>query len=97
MLQLNTHGHSHFHFGAGGFVGYRLASWTKLKYYEEGTTYKDKDHGSYNLTDWQYGLQGVIGFKSLTFFAKYNLNDLFRSGQGPQAQTLSFGLRILGN
>ncbi|MGI4822361.1 MAG: porin family protein [Janthinobacterium lividum] len=97
MLQLNTHGHSHFHLGAGGFVGYRLASWTKLKYYEEGTTYKDKDHGSYNLTDWQYGLQGVIGFKSLTFFAKYNLNDLFRSGQGPQAQTLSFGLRILGN
>ncbi len=97
MLQLNTHGSSRFHFGAGGFVGYRLASWTKLKYYEEGTTYKDKDHGSYNLTDWQYGLQGVIGFRSLTFFAKYNLNDLFRSGQGPQAQTLSFGLRILGN
>jgi hypothetical protein len=95
MLQLNTHGHSHFHLGAGGFVGYRLASWTKLKYFEEGTTYKDKDSGSYNLNDWQYGLQGIIGFKSLTFFAKYNLNPLFRDGQGLQAQTLSFGLRLL--
>ena len=95
MLQLNTHGHSHFRLGAGGFVGYRLASWTKLKYFEEGTTYKDKDYGSYNLNDWQYGLQGVVGFKALTFFAKYNLNPLFRDGQGLQAQTLSFGLRLL--
>ncbi|AMR26202.1 hypothetical protein A0257_03245 [Hymenobacter psoromatis] len=95
MLQLNTHGNSHFHLGAGGFVGYRLASWTKLKYYEEGTSYKDKDYGSYNLNDWQCGLQGIIGFKSLTFFAKYNLNPLFRDGQGIQAQTLSFGLRLL--
>ncbi len=95
MLQLNTHGHSHFHLGAGGFAGYRLASWTKLKYFEENTTYKDKDYGSYNLNDWQYGLQGIIGVKSLTFFAKYNLNPLFRDGQGLQAQTLSFGLRLL--
>jgi len=97
MLQLNTHGHSRFRLGAGGFVGYRLASWTKLKYFEDGNTYKDKDHGSYNLNDWQYGLQGVIGFQHLTLFAKYNLNNLFRDDQGPQAQTLSFGLRFLTN
>jgi hypothetical protein len=99
MLQLalrDQHHHRTLTLGAGGFVGYRLASWTKLKYFEEGNTYKDKDYGSYNLTDWQYGLQGVIGYRSLTFFAKYNLNNLFRDGQGPQAQTLSFGLRLLG-
>jgi hypothetical protein len=83
-----------FTVGAGGFVGYRLGSWTKLKYFEEGNTYKDKNHGSYNLNDWQYGLQGVVGYHGLTFFAKYNLNELFREGQGPQAQTLSFGVRI---
>ncbi len=105
MFQLNFHqkdahtGRSHagFRVGAGGFVGYRLGSWTKLKYFEEGNTHKDKDYGSYNLTDWQYGLQGVIGYHSLTFFAKYNLNELFRDGQGPQAQTLSFGVRFFGN
>jgi hypothetical protein len=99
LSEKNAHtGHSRagFTIGAGGFVGYRLASWTKLKYYEEGTTYKDKNSGSYNLNDWQYGLQGVIGYRSLTFFAKYNLNELFREGQGPKAQTLSFGLRFGG-
>ncbi|RZK32371.1 MAG: PorT family protein, partial [Hymenobacter sp.] len=105
MLQLklrqkdahNGRSHNGFTIGAGGFVGYRLGSWTKLKYFEDGNTYKDKNYGSYNLTDWQYGLQGVIGYRSLTFFAKYNLNELFRDGQGPKAQTLSFGIRFFGN
>ena len=99
MLQLglrDRHYHHTFTLGAGGFVGYRLGSWTKLKYFEEGTTYKDKDYGSYNLTNWQYGLQGTLGYGSLTFFAKYNLNKLFRDGQGPEAQTLTFGVRLLG-
>ena len=100
MLQLrlqDAHHHNTFHLGAGGFVGYRLASWTKLKYFEEGNTYKDKNYGSYNLTDWQYGLQAHIGYGDVNFFVKYNLNELFRDGRGPQAQTLSFGLRLLGN
>jgi hypothetical protein len=100
MLQLRLRDEHHrntFTLGAGGFVGYRLASWTKLKYFEEGSTYKDKDYGSYNLKDWQYGLQATVGYGSLNLFVKYNLNELFRDGQGPQAQTLSFGLRLLGN
>jgi len=100
MLQLRLHDEHHrttFRLGAGGFVGYRLASWTKLKYFEEGSTYKDKDYGSYNLNDWQYGLQAQIGYGDVNFFVKYNLNELFRDGRGPQAQTLSFGLRLLGN
>ena len=89
--------HQGFVIGAGGFVGYRLGSWTKLKYFEDGSTYKDKNYGSYGLNDWQYGLQGVIGYRSLTFFAKYSLNDLFRENQGPKAQTLSFGIRFFDN
>jgi hypothetical protein len=99
MLQLNFRDeryHRTFTLGAGGFVGYRLGSWTKLKYFENGNTYKDKDHGSYNLQDWQYGLQGTIGYGDVTLFAKYNLNKLFRDGQGPQAQTLAFGIRFIG-
>ena len=99
MLSLklrNQHHQRTLTLGAGGFVGYRLGSWTKLKYFENGDTYKDKDHGSYNLQDWQYGLQGTIGYGHLTLFAKYNLNQLFRDNQGPQAQTLAFGIRLLG-
>ncbi len=101
MLQLKLHDAHYrprFSVAAGGFVGYRLGSWTKLKYTYEGVTYKDKDHGSYNLEDLQYGLQGTIGFGDLNFFAKYNLNQLFRDGgRGPDTQVLSFGVRIFGN
>ncbi len=86
-----------FTIGAGGFASYRLGSWTKLKYFEEGNTYKDKNYGSYGLNDWQYGLQGVIGYHSHALFVKYNLNELFREGQGPKAQTISFGIRFFGN
>ncbi|TPG66140.1 porin family protein [Hymenobacter nivis] len=100
MLRLKLHDahyRSTFSIAAGGFVGYRLASWTKLKYTTDGTTYKDKDHGSYNLEDFQYGLQAVVGYGQLHLFAKYNLNPLFKAGQGPDTQVVSFGLRLFGN
>ena len=97
-LQLrDSHYKSTFSLGAGGFVGYRLKTWTKLKYLADGTTYKDKDYASYNMEDFLYGLQGTIGFRSATFFAKYNLNQLFKTNAGPDTQVLSFGVRILGD
>ncbi|RFP66701.1 PorT family protein [Hymenobacter lapidiphilus] len=88
-------GRSSFRAGAGGFVGYRLGSHTKLKYEEDGNTKKDKDRGSYNLEDFQYGLQGTIGVRGIDLFAKYNLNELFKDNRGPQAQTISFGITLL--
>ena len=96
-LQLrDAHYRPTFLVGAGGFVGYRIKSWTKLKYTSEGTTYKDKEDGSYNMENFQYGLQGTIGYRDLEFFAKYNMNNLFKAGAGPDTQVLSFGLRLIG-
>ncbi len=88
-------GHDSFRIGAGGFVGYRLGSHTKLKYEEDGNTKKDKDRGNYNLEDFQYGVQGTIGIRSIDLFAKYNLNNTFKDNRGPQAQTISFGISLL--
>ncbi|AHJ97881.1 outer membrane beta-barrel protein [Hymenobacter swuensis] len=84
-----------FRIGAGGFVGYRLGSHTKIKYQEDGDTKKDKDRGNYNLEDFQYGVQGLIGIRGIDLFVKYNLNDTFKTNRGPQAQTLSFGVSLL--
>ncbi|MDU0370039.1 outer membrane beta-barrel protein [Hymenobacter endophyticus] len=88
-------GKNAFRIGAGGFVGYRLGSHTKLKYEQDGNTKKDKDRGSYNLEDFQYGVQGLVGIRGINLFAKYNLNDTFKNNRGPQAQTFSFGLSLL--
>jgi len=97
-LQLrDSHHKSTFALGAGGFVGYRIKSWTKLKYTNEGTSYKEKEDGSYNLENFQYGLQGTVGYGNLELFAKYNLNPLFKANAGPETQVLSFGVRLFGN
>ncbi|GAA4023817.1 hypothetical protein GCM10022409_04630 [Hymenobacter glaciei] len=96
-LQLrDSHYRPTFLVGAGGFVGYRIKSWTKLKYTSEGTTYKDKEDGSYNMENFLYGLQGTIGYRDVEFFAKYNMNQLFKTGAGPDTQVLSFGVRLIG-
>lgn len=96
-LQLrDSHYRPTFLVGAGGFVGYRIKSWTKLKYTSEGTTYKDKEDGSYNMENFLYGLQGTIGYRDVEFFAKYNMNGLFKTGTGPDTQVISFGVRLIG-
>ncbi|NDK54442.1 outer membrane beta-barrel protein [Pontibacter fetidus] len=90
-----ANGKEGFHIGAGGFAGYRLGSHSKLKYEEDGHTTKDKDRGSFNLSDFQYGATGVIGYNDLSLFVKYNMNDLFKENRGPQVSVISFGLRLL--
>ena len=96
-LQLrDAHYRPTFLLGAGGFAGYRIKSWTKLKYTSEGTAYKEKEDGSYNMENFLYGLQGTIGYGDVEFFAKYNMNGLFKAGAGPDTQVLSFGMRLVG-
>ncbi|RTQ45635.1 PorT family protein [Hymenobacter gummosus] len=83
-----------FRIGAGGFVGYRIGAHTKLKYEQDGRTHKDKDRGSYNLEDFQYGVSGTIGVRNFDLFVKYNLNDVFKENRGPKAQAISFGITL---
>ncbi len=96
-MELNfkdRNGKESFTIGGGGFIGYRLGSHTKIKYQSEGNTYKDKERGTYNLEDMQYGVNFVLGYKWLSLFGKYNLNDLFKDNRGPNMNVVSFGFRI---
>lgn len=83
-----------FKIGAGGFIGYRLGSHTKLKYQLEGDSEKEKERNSYNLEDFQYGLNFSIGYRKVEIYTKYNLNKLFKEDRGPQMNVISFGFRI---
>lgn len=80
-----------FNIGVGGFVGYRIDSYTKIKQ-ENGN--KFHDHAGFYLNNFQYGVLGNIGLANLNFFVKYNLNTSFQSGQGPTVHPLSFGITI---
>ncbi|PVY38698.1 outer membrane beta-barrel protein [Pontibacter virosus] len=96
MLQFKRqNGKEGFKIAAGPFVGYRLGGHSKLKYEDSGKTQKEKIRSSYNLSDFQYGLTGVVGYGNLDLFVKYNMNDLFKDNRGPDANVISFGLRLL--
>ena len=83
-----------FKIGAGPFAGYRLGAHSKFKFEDGGKTQKEKVRSSYNLSDFQYGLTGVVGYGNLDLFVKYNMNDLFKDNRGPDANVISFGLRL---
>ncbi len=77
---------------AGGYVGMRLDSYAKVK---EENGAKDRPHGTYALNNWRYGLAAEVNFRHAPmFFVNYDLNPLFRDGQGPKVQGLSFGVRL---
>lgn len=78
--------------GAGGYVGMRLDSYAKVKETDGG---RDRFHGTYALNNFRYGLTAEVDFRHApTFFVNYDLNPLFRDGQGPQVRGLSFGVRL---
>jgi Outer membrane protein beta-barrel domain len=94
-LMFNTVFRSSFitHIGVGGYAGYRLDSYTKLKTNEGSVKYHN--HNGYYLNNFRYGLSAEIGFrKSLDLFFNYDLNPLFQDQHGPNVNMLSFGVRF---
>lgn len=83
-----------FKIGLGGYVGYRVGGYSKIKY-EDGK--KDKDKGSYGLNNFRYGLTAEMGKrKGLTFFFRYDLTEMFKAEQlnAKGLQAWSAGVRL---
>lgn len=102
MLEFNSRGSNRswnwnkyrnrgFRIGAGMYAGYRIDSWTKIKYSQNGDNKKDKDKGNYYLNNFRYGVKAQIGFRGMDLFFNYDLNDVFAEGRGPALQAISFG------
>lgn len=87
----NTNGRRAGHIGLGGFVGYRIDSYTAIKY---GRRNKVRDHDSFFQNDLRYGLMAHLGIGKTGFFVKYDLNPIFKTGQGPDVRALSFGISL---
>lgn len=83
---------SSFRIGLGPYVGYRIGSYSKIKYKEAGDTEKEKNHDSFYLENIRYGMRLQIGFRSTDLFFNYDMNDLFTPGKGPSLNAFSFGV-----
>ncbi len=82
-----------FRFGFGGFAGINLKSKQILKYKLDGKHIRDKRKGDYNINKFVYGVQAIIGFGDMSFYAKYDMNDLFHHNFSGQ-HNVSFGVRF---
>jgi hypothetical protein len=81
-----------FRFGAGPYVGYRIDSYTKQKFEQNGDTKKEHRHDSYYINNVRYGLRVQLGFKGADFFFNYDMNELFAENKGPKLNAFSFGV-----
>lgn len=93
VMPMLTFGHSKkgFRFGIGGFVGYRLHSYSKIK---DSDDHKDHDQSNYYLNNVRYGVQTLVGIRGVDLFFKYDLNPLFSEGFGPDLHSIAFGFRL---
>lgn len=87
----NSSGRRLGHLGFGGYVGYRVDSYTKIKELDGN---KERQHSNFYLNDFRYGLVAHIGIARTNFFIKYDLNPMFQSGKGPDVRALSFGIGL---
>ncbi|WP_259017003.1 PorT family protein [Emticicia fluvialis] len=84
-----------FKIGLGGYVGYRVGSYRKLKYSDSSKKEINKDN--YGLNDFRYGLVAEIGKRrGITFFGRYDMGELFKSSQENAAglQAWTIGIRL---
>ena len=80
--------------GLGGYVGYRIDSWTKS--IEEKTENLHRVSSNFNLNQFRYGLRAEFAFKKMpSLFFNYDLNPLFEKNSSPNLTGFSFGIILL--
>ena len=84
--------HNLFKLGIGGYAGVNLGSRQKLKFSENGEDINQKLKSGYNTNNFIYGVSGYIGWDTISLYANYDLNSIFKDN--PTAQNnVSLGLR----
>ena len=79
--------------GLGGYLGYRIDSYTKTK--EEDSGHKQWNHNSFFLNPIRYGVSFELGIKALpVLFFNYDLSNVFQNDKGPKINGINFGIRI---
>ncbi len=81
-----------FRVGLGGYIGYRLWSFTKYVWRDSGPRQRNREHNDFFLNNLRYGVRFVTGFRMLDIFVNYDINTIFIEDRGPSLNGLSFGI-----
>ena len=78
----------------GGYVSYRLDTWTKAIEEESGNLRKETSNLYVN--PFRYGLRAEFALRHFPdLFFSYDLSPFFETGKGPEMRGLAFGIRLL--
>ncbi len=91
-LQFSSKNRDGFYVSAGGIMGYKLKSHTKVVTKENGDKEKDKEKGSFNLNDFRYGAQVRVGYRAINLYGTYYLSPMFDKNKAPELYPVSVGL-----
>jgi hypothetical protein len=82
------------YFSGGMFFGYRIGSYTKIKY---RTDHSEKliITGNYALNDFRYGIMVRTGYRWFNVYAMYELSGLYEENLGPEMHPFTFGITLL--
>lgn len=89
---LNGKRKERFYLAGGVIGGIKLASNTKIVYYEDGEKRKDKNKGDYYLQPLRYAVTARAGYKLVKVYCNYYLSSLFIDGRGPELYPVAAGL-----
>ncbi|MEP2667849.1 MAG: hypothetical protein ABJH04_02580 [Cyclobacteriaceae bacterium] len=91
-MLFDSRGSNSFRIGVGPYAGYRIDSYTKQVFEENGDKKRDRNHDNYFLENIRYGARLQIGFNDVDLFFNYDMNELFSEGKGPALNAFSFGV-----
>jgi hypothetical protein len=97
LLDFRHPGWGGLRLGLGGYAGYRLSTYSKIVYFEDGNRVRNRERNNFFVNDFRYGLVGQIGYRGISLFVKYDLNPLFRDNRGldgADINAISFGIRL---
>jgi hypothetical protein len=78
--------------GVGGFVGFKLGTRQYLEYNDlNGVDVEEVQFDNFNMNTVNYGLSAYLGYKSTSFYAKYDMNSLFKN---TDTRNISLGIRL---
>jgi hypothetical protein len=88
-----------FNVALGGRVGVLVDAFTKIRYKDLGETVKVKNKFNHGLNPLRYGVYARVGIGGFSWFAFYNLSEMFEKDKGPKGTTMNtatFGISING-
>lgn len=78
--------------GVGGFVGFKLGTRQYLEYNDANNIdVEEVQYNNFNMNTVNYGLSTYLGYKSTSFYVKYDLNPLFKD---TETRNISMGIRF---